>query len=101
MKIFLDTNVLLDYYLDREPNATAAASLLELTRRNVVVAAISGVSVTNIYYLLHDVNKKANVERALGFLCDLLEVVPTSKAVIQVALKDNGLITRLSRNNPA
>lgn len=50
-KILLDTNVLVDYYLGREPGCTACKSIIGRSQgRHALYAA--GVSIKDLYYLV-------------------------------------------------
>ena len=52
MKVFLDTNVILDALLDREPFAQSAKLLLLLVAADEIDACCGASQFTDIYYLL-------------------------------------------------
>ena len=51
MRIIVDTNVILDFLLEREPHAASAKGLFEMIYQEKVEAFITGSSVTDIYYV--------------------------------------------------
>lgn len=51
MKVFLDTNILLDYLLDREESAEYALQLLLLGNAGVVDLCVADLSISNIAYI--------------------------------------------------
>lgn len=51
-KLFVDTNIILDWLLDREPYAEAAAELFSLAENKEVTLLTSGVSIVNTEYFL-------------------------------------------------
>ena len=53
MKLLIDTNVVLDVLLKREPFYEASADVLKLTQRDDVCEYISDSAVTDIYYIAH------------------------------------------------
>lgn len=72
MRILLDTNVVLDVALEREPFDAAAVQILDASdfdRRHLFITASMA---TDIYYL---VSKSKGREAALEFLADLLDLV--------------------------
>jgi predicted nucleic acid-binding protein len=51
MKIFIDTNVLLDVLIEREPFYKDSAVVWTMVEKNLVKGYISAISVNNIYYI--------------------------------------------------
>lgn len=51
MRVLLDTDVVLDLLLDREPFVEAAAALWELNGQNKVDAYISAITPVNVFYI--------------------------------------------------
>ena len=73
MKILIDTNVILDVLLKREPFCKAAIEVLELAKLNNVQEYVSASAITDIYYLA--CRQLKNKELARGLLKKLLTVV--------------------------
>jgi len=68
MRVLLDTNVVLDYLLDREPFADAAADVWEAHRQGRIEAYISAITPINIFYIarkLKGVDSALSITRAL------------------------------------
>jgi predicted nucleic acid-binding protein len=85
VKVLVDTDVLIDLALDREPHAGAAAELLELLERRRADGFMAWHSASNFYYLVAPLRGKQD---ARGFLIDLtsiLEVAPTTTDSLRVA----------------
>lgn len=51
-KIFLDTNILLDFLLDREPFCDDIAAIIENSIENAIQLCVSSVTVTNTNYII-------------------------------------------------
>lgn len=84
MRVLIDTNVILDFVLNRVPFADDAATLFQYIERHTFSAAISASAVTDIFYLLN----KEKVD-AIAFLKDFLsavDVLGVDKAIIMYAL---------------
>lgn len=77
MKIFIDTNIVLDLLLDREILSLSSGKILSLCEENKVDGYISSSSITDIYYLIkkhtHD---NALAQKAIIKLISFLQVAP-------------------------
>lgn len=56
-KLFLDTNILFDFFFDREPFSESAARLFELCGEGKVVFYLSTLSIANLVYHSQRVKK--------------------------------------------
>jgi len=87
--IFLDSDVIIDFFTDREPFANSASELFELNEQGKVKIHLSAVSINNIYcitrrFLGH--NKSVEV---IELLTEMSEIIGTTKQEIIQALKNN------------
>ncbi len=73
MKLLIDTNVVLDLLLKREPFYQDAAEVLKLAQRDGIQEYVSASAVTDIYYIAHKMLRDSAAVRAL--LQKLLMVV--------------------------
>ncbi len=86
MKIFVDTNVLIDVLEDREPYYTCSAQVWFLAEAKKVEAFISVISFNNVHYL---VRRHVNVERArraMEILHATFTMVPLDESVMVKAI---------------
>ena len=70
--VLLDTNVILDFLLKREPNDREAQTVIKEIVDGRVQGYITASMVTDIFYLLQKINGKAT---ALASLVDLLIII--------------------------
>lgn len=88
MKLLIDTNVVLDVLLKREPFYEASADVLKLTQRDDVREYISASAVTDIYYIAHrQLKDKAAVKELLKRLLMVVSVAAVSEREIVSALE--------------
>jgi len=73
MKVLIDTNVILDFMLQRKPYYENAAKIIILSEKNHIYACISASAVTDIFYIANK-NLKDKTE-ALTLLKNLLEII--------------------------
>jgi predicted nucleic acid-binding protein len=86
MRVLLDTDVVLDFVLERTPYVEAAAQLLELHAKKRYQGFISSITPINVFY----VGRKAvGAEKARLSIADLLatlEVCPVTQVTLISAL---------------
>lgn len=85
MRILFDTDVLIDFLLDRPPYAESAANLLSRVDRGEVQGLAYANSFTTIFYLAR---KAAGMESARTYVADLLallEVAPVGRGTLEDA----------------
>lgn len=87
MKLLIDTNVVLDVLLRREPFSTAAAEVLNLTQRNDVREYVSASAITDIYYIANrQMKDRAAARELLKQLLKVVSVAAVSEQEIRNAL---------------
>jgi len=72
MKIIIDTNIILDFFLSREPYAADAKQLFEMIYREKIDAFTTASSITDIYYITA---KRLGRNFARGVVKQLLDIV--------------------------
>ena len=89
-KIFCDTNILLDVFLEREPFCRPAQILWSLAERRSVVAAVSAVSIANIHYIMKRLTSSEKANRAVRAVVETFKIVDLSRDVFDKAFKIHG-----------
>lgn len=74
MKLFLDTNVLLDVLADRQPWADHSSRVLGHVERGRATGYVAAHAVTTLYYLLASHSDRKTARRKTRLLLRLLEV---------------------------
>lgn len=83
-KILIDTDVLLDFYFDRQPFSQDAAEILLRCEEKLIEGYVTPVIISNLYYIL---SKTAIHEKVLMQLSYLLEILQISQMPKEVILK--------------
>ena len=73
MKVLIDTNIILDFILRREPYYKNAAKINILSEKGYLTAYISASAVTDIFYIAK--KELENKEKALELLKNLLKII--------------------------
>lgn len=85
MKVFLDTNVLIDYLNKREPFFTEASQVMDLCISKQVEGIVSSLSVINAAYIMRKAYPKNSLLLKITWLAEKIEVCPINKEAIQRA----------------
>ncbi len=85
--IFLDTNILIDFFADRKPFSIEAAKLFNYSFKKKISIYISAVSYNNIYYILRQSFSHLKAIKMLSELNEWTDIIDVSKEVIRKSLK--------------
>ena len=87
MKVLVDTNVVLDVLLDRQPFAKSAARIFAFVEESKIEGFICATTVTTVDYLLGQALAPAKARHALRQLLHLFEIAPVNRPVLEQALQ--------------
>jgi predicted nucleic acid-binding protein len=87
LRLFFDTNVVLDLLLDWEPFSTRVAVVLSAVERGELSGFLCATTVTTVHYLASKVVGAKKAKRELGKLLTLFEIAPVTRAVLEAALQ--------------
>jgi predicted nucleic acid-binding protein len=88
-KLFVDSDVVIDFFTDRKPHANPASELFELNEQGNVTLYLSAVSINNIYYIVRRFLGHKKTLEVVETLTEMTEIVGTTKNEITQALKNN------------
>ena len=80
-KIFLDTNIVIDFLAHRE-EFQPAANILQLGIESKVELYVTGLTIANITYILRSQLGKEKVKEALHTLCTFIHIAPITEVEI-------------------
>ncbi len=89
IKILIDTDVILDFFFDREPFSENAAKILALCESKEITGFVTPVIISNVYYLLRQTAKHEKVIEKLKTLVSIIEILIINKASILQALNSD------------
>ena len=87
--IFLDTNVLIDFFANRKPFSIEAARLFNYSFKKKINIYISAVSYNNIYYILRQSCSHSETIKILTELTEWTDIIDVSKVIINKSLKSD------------
>lgn len=86
MNVFLDANVLLDLFLERQPFVEDAERLWFLAERDRIAGAVSALSFPNAYYVIRKTRGAGAAMTALRAMRDTFRIVECDERIIHQAM---------------
>jgi predicted nucleic acid-binding protein len=84
--ILIDTDIILDFFFDREPFSENAAKIFSLCESNKVRGFVTPVICSNTYYLLRQTARHEKVIEKLSQLMTFMDVLLMDKDIVIQAL---------------
>ena len=85
-KVLIDTDVILDFFFDRQPYAEYSAQVIGLCETNKIKGFVTPVIFSNVYYLLRRTAQHDKVIDNLKQLLGITDVLAMDKEVVTNAL---------------
>ena len=89
MKILLDTNVVLDLLLEREPFVENVIALFEQIEQNKLEGYIAATTITNIFYIIRKTEGREFALAAINRLLTGLQFCTVDRQTVETALSFN------------
>lgn len=89
MRVLVDTNVIIDFMMTREPYTADAAQIIKMCADSQIEGYLAAHTIPNLFYILrknYSVNQR---KKLLITLCDIFEVSCIDKKKIIAALENN------------
>lgn len=88
-KVFIDSDVILDILMDREPFSVPAATLVSFGVRGRIKIYTSASCLLNVHYVLCKQNGKKDARRILANFCKMISVLSVNESIIDNALNSD------------
>ncbi|MBQ7528178.1 MAG: PIN domain-containing protein [Bacteroidaceae bacterium] len=86
MKVFLDTNVVIDFMGEREGFFESASTIFSMIEEGKIHASVSVLTIINCAYILKKAYSQEVMFDKVNDLCQLLDVMPIDKSQLQNAV---------------
>jgi len=87
MRVLLDTNIIFDLLLEREPFLQDAELLFQKIAAAEVIGYVTATTLTDIFYIARRHTQSIEKARAaIAMTLQLLEVSPVDRAILELAL---------------
>jgi predicted nucleic acid-binding protein len=88
-KLFIDTDIILDIALTREPHFYSSAFISSLVESKSVVGYTSSVIVSNIYYIIRKVDSHKTAINFISKMKLFINILSVDDKIISLALESN------------
>lgn len=80
--VLIDSDVILDFFLDREPFCKNASLILTLCEKKNIKGFVTPVIVSNVFYMLRKISSQEIVIARLKKLISFVDIVEINKQVV-------------------
>jgi predicted nucleic acid-binding protein len=84
--LFIDTNVIIDFLIDRKPHSREAAIIFTLIEQKKIKGYISSLTFSNLYYILRKVESHNKVNNKLDSISRLVTILNVDQKTIKDAI---------------
>lgn len=88
-KVFIDTDVILDFMIAREPFAMDAARIFTLAEKKKISICTTALVFSNAYYVLRKLGPHKKVIEKLTQLSRFIDIIGLSAVAVHQALESN------------
>lgn len=85
-KVLIDTDVILDFFFDRQPFSDFAATIISRIEKKEMEGFVTPVICSNVYYLLRQTAKHEKVIEKMTQLLKIVDILQMDKQVVIAAL---------------
>ncbi len=85
-KVLVDTDVILDFFFDREPFSEDASQILSWCESGKINGFVTPVMISNIYYILRKLDKHEKIIENLKMLMSIVDIAIIDKKTVLNAL---------------
>jgi predicted nucleic acid-binding protein len=85
--VLVDTNVLLDVLLRRQPFVEDAQRIWSIVERGQIQGLVSAVSILNVNYIVRRLASRQEAERAVKGILAVFQVVPVDRELLSRAIE--------------
>ena len=85
--IFIDTDVIIDFLIDREPHSREAAIIFTLIEQKKLKGYVSSLTFSNLYYVLRKIESHNKVIAKLDSISRLLTILKVDQQIIKLAIE--------------
>ncbi len=82
MRVLVDTNIILDYLLEREPFAETAKKIIKASQTKRIEGYIAAHTISNIFYILRKTYNAEDRKSILKDICRLFEIEGVDKEIV-------------------
>jgi len=88
-KIFIDTDVIIDLLIDRQPHSKAATLIFDLAEKKEIKLFTSSLCLNNVHYITKKILGDIKARKVIGELIEIINVLSVSRSDIANAVNSD------------
>ncbi len=88
-ELFIDTDVIIDFLIDRKPYSREAAVIFTLIEQKKIKGYVSSLTFSNLYYILRKIESHSKVKSKLDSLSNMIGILNVGERTIKDALAND------------
>jgi predicted nucleic acid-binding protein len=84
-KIFIDSDIILDVALNREPHFLPSSIILTLTENKKIYGYTSSVIISNLYYVLRKIESHKSAVKFIAQLRTIVKILPVTDEIVRLS----------------
>lgn len=89
MQVLVDTNIILDYLLEREPFVTDAEALFEAIQSQRIEGYVTATTLTDIFYIVRKERGIAIAKQAVSRILVVMKICTVDRTILETAIASN------------
>jgi predicted nucleic acid-binding protein len=86
MKILVDTNIVLDWVLEREPFVTDAEAVIQAIKTKQVKGYLTATTVTDVFYIARKPKGAVSAKAYIAELLTFMQICKVDRRILQAAV---------------
>lgn len=89
MQVLVDTNIILDYLLEREPFVTDAEALFEAIQSQRIEGYVTATTLTDIFYIVRKERGIVIAKQAVSRILVVMKICTVDRSILETAISSN------------
>lgn len=89
MQVLVDTNIILDYLLEREPFVTDAEALFEVIQSQRIEGYVTATTLTDIFYIVRKERGIVIAKQAVSRILVVMKICTVDRSILETAISSN------------
>lgn len=88
-KIFVDTDVIIYFLIDRQPHVVSSSKIFDLCDKNLISIFASALCINNVHYIIKKIVGDKRARGIINELLDLIAILDVSEEDLRNAVKSD------------
>lgn len=89
LKVFIDTDVIIDFLIDRQPHGMASSRIFDLCDKGLITIYTSSLCISNVHYIVKKFIGDKKAREMINDLLDLMTIIEVSEQDLRNAAQSD------------